>query len=71
MRVMEALKRWGLDATGINPVTAQAIYLSNRQTLENLRMQQITTSVQLVEAIGGGREASQMPSTSKMMSRAP
>jgi outer membrane protein TolC len=41
--------------------------LANRQTLENLRMQQMTASVQLVEVIGGGWDVSQMPSTSKMM----
>ena len=67
-----ALERYklGIDSY-LNVVTAQAIYLANRQTLENLRIQQMTASVQLVEAIGGGWEASQMPSTSQMMSRAP
>jgi len=45
--------------------------LSNRQTLVNLQMQQMTASVQLVEAIGGGWDASQMPSSRQLLSRTP
>jgi NodT family efflux transporter outer membrane factor (OMF) lipoprotein len=51
---------------GIDPyldvITAQTTLLSNKQTLVNLRMQQITDSVQLVEALGGGWTRAQIPS---------
>jgi NodT family efflux transporter outer membrane factor (OMF) lipoprotein len=46
----------------LNVLTAQASLLSNKQTAVNLRIQQMTASVQLIEALGGGWEASQLPS---------
>jgi multidrug efflux pump len=52
----------GIDSY-LNVIIAQATYLSNRQTLVNLRTQQITASVQLVQALGGGWDASQLPSS--------
>lgn len=45
----------------LNVLTAQTSLLSNKQTAVNLRIQQMTSSVQLVEALGGGWEASQLP----------
>ena len=60
----------GIDSY-LNVITAQTTYLVNRQTLVNLRMQQMTASVQLVEAVGGGWEASQMPSTKQLLSKTP
>ena len=42
-------------------ITAQTNYLDNRQTLVNLHSQQMTSSVQLIEALGGGWDASQLP----------
>src|SRR5437773_4048019 len=50
----------GIDSY-LNVITAQTTYLVNRQTLVNLRTQQMTASVQLVEATGGGWDVSQMP----------
>jgi len=49
----------GIDSY-LNVITAQTTYLINRQTLVNLRSQQMTASVQLVAAIGGGWDASQL-----------
>jgi len=45
----------------LNVLTAQTSLLSNKQTAVNLRIQQMTASVQLVEALGGGWSASQLP----------
>jgi NodT family efflux transporter outer membrane factor (OMF) lipoprotein len=58
----------GIDSY-LNVITAQTTYLVNRQTLVNLRTQQMTASVQLVEAVGGGWEASQMPSPKQVISK--
>jgi NodT family efflux transporter outer membrane factor (OMF) lipoprotein len=60
----------GIDSY-LNVIVAQATYLSNRQTLVNLRAQQMTASVQLVEAIGGGWDVSEMPSYKKLLSMRP
>lgn len=46
----------------LNVITAQTTLFSNQQTAVNLRIQQMTASVQLVEAVGGGWDASQLPS---------
>jgi NodT family efflux transporter outer membrane factor (OMF) lipoprotein len=42
-------------------VTAQAAALSARQTLLTLQVQRMTTEVSLIEALGGGWSASQLP----------
>ncbi len=56
----------GRYQTGIDPyvnlVTAQTTLLADQQTLTNLRTQQMTASVQLIEALGGGWDLSQLPS---------
>jgi len=44
---------------------------SNQQTAVNLRTQQMTASVNLIKALGGGWNASQVPSPSQMISQAP
>jgi NodT family efflux transporter outer membrane factor (OMF) lipoprotein len=46
----------------LNVISAQTTLLSNQQTLVNLQQQQITASVQLVEALGGGWTRTQLPS---------
>ena len=52
--------------TGIDPyidvLIAQTTVLSNQQTLNNLQVQEMTSSVALVEALGGGWDRSQLPS---------
>jgi NodT family efflux transporter outer membrane factor (OMF) lipoprotein len=59
--------RLGIDPY-LNVITAQTTLFSNQQTDVNLRIQQITASVQLVEAIGGGWDASQLPSVPGLVS---
>jgi NodT family efflux transporter outer membrane factor (OMF) lipoprotein len=51
----------------LNVITAQTTLLSNQQTAVDLRMQQMTSSVQLVEALGGGWDASQIPTPSQVL----
>jgi len=53
--------RTGIDSY-LNVITAQTTLLSNRQTLVNLQTQRMTAAVQLIEALGGGWDASQLPS---------
>jgi NodT family efflux transporter outer membrane factor (OMF) lipoprotein len=52
----------GLDPY-LDVITAQTSLLSNQQIDVNLRLQQLTASVQLIEALGGGWDASQLPSS--------
>jgi NodT family efflux transporter outer membrane factor (OMF) lipoprotein len=51
----------GLDPY-LDVITAQTSLLSNEQTAASLRMQQLTDSVQLIEALGGGWDSGQLPS---------
>jgi NodT family efflux transporter outer membrane factor (OMF) lipoprotein len=51
----------GLDDY-LDVIAAQTILLTNRRTALNLRSQQMTASVQLIKALGGGWDASQLPS---------
>src|SRR2546427_12802623 len=57
----------GIDSY-LNVITAQTTYLVNRQALVNLRTQQMTASVLLVEAVGGGWDASQIPRHDQLLS---
>jgi outer membrane protein TolC len=43
--------------------------LSAQQTAVNLRLQQLTADVQLIEALGGGWDVSQMPTSKDIASR--
>jgi len=56
--------------TGIDPyvnvVTAQSTLLTDQQTLATLHIQQITASVQLIEALGGGWDNSQLPTPAQV-----
>jgi NodT family efflux transporter outer membrane factor (OMF) lipoprotein len=62
--------RLGIDPY-LNVITAQTSLLSNQQTAVTLRMQQMTASVQLIEALGGGWDSSQMPSPKELGSKTP
>jgi len=55
----------GLDPY-LNVIVAQTILLNDRQTAVNLHMQQMVTSVQLVKALGGSWDASQIPSVKEL-----
>jgi NodT family efflux transporter outer membrane factor (OMF) lipoprotein len=59
--------RLGIDPY-LNVITAQTTLLTNQQTAVNLRMQQMTSSVQLIEALGGGWDASRLPSAPAIVS---
>jgi NodT family efflux transporter outer membrane factor (OMF) lipoprotein len=52
--------------TGVDPyidvVTAQTTVLNNQQTLNTLQVQEMTSAVTVVQALGGGWDASQLPS---------
>jgi NodT family efflux transporter outer membrane factor (OMF) lipoprotein len=50
----------GLD-TYLNVLTAQTTLLNNRQSAIMMRINRITASVQLIQALGGGWDASQLP----------
>jgi NodT family efflux transporter outer membrane factor (OMF) lipoprotein len=50
----------GIDSY-LNVITAQTTLLTNQRTAVNLQMQQMTASVLLVKALGGGWSASQLP----------
>jgi NodT family efflux transporter outer membrane factor (OMF) lipoprotein len=60
----------GLDPY-LNVITAQTALLSNQQTAVNLRMQQMTSSVQLIEALGGSWNIKQLPSGQELISKNP
>jgi NodT family efflux transporter outer membrane factor (OMF) lipoprotein len=50
----------GIDSY-LNVITAQTTLLANQRTAVNLQMQQMTASVLLIKALGGGWSASQLP----------
>jgi NodT family efflux transporter outer membrane factor (OMF) lipoprotein len=50
----------GIDSY-LNVITAQTTLLNNQRTAVNLQMQQMTASVELIKALGGGWDQSQLP----------
>ena len=55
----------------LNVLTAQTSLLSNQEAAVNLRIQQMTASGGLIEALGGGWNASQLPSPAQLVTEAP
>jgi NodT family efflux transporter outer membrane factor (OMF) lipoprotein len=59
--------------TGIDPyvdvVTTQTTLLSDQQTLLTLKVQQLTSATQLVAALGGGWDNTQLPTTRQISQR--
>jgi NodT family efflux transporter outer membrane factor (OMF) lipoprotein len=55
----------------LNVLTAQTALLSNQESAVNLRIQQMTASGGLIEALGGGWNASQLPSPAQLISKVP
>jgi NodT family efflux transporter outer membrane factor (OMF) lipoprotein len=53
--------RTGVDSY-LNVFTAQSSLLSDQQSQVTLRVQQMTSSVELIEALGGGWDTTQLPS---------
>ena len=68
LRIATARYRAGIDPY-LNVITAQTTLLSNQQTAVALRRQQMTASVQLVEALGGSWNASDLPSATQVAGR--
>jgi NodT family efflux transporter outer membrane factor (OMF) lipoprotein len=60
----------GLDPY-LNVIAAQTALLSNQQTAVTLRIQQMTASEGLIQTLGGGWDASQLPSPAQLTSKAP
>jgi len=60
--------RTGIDSY-LNVITAQTTLLTNQRTAVNLQMQQMTASVELIKALGGGWDASQLPTPKQLTSK--
>jgi NodT family efflux transporter outer membrane factor (OMF) lipoprotein len=68
--VASARYKTGLDQY-LNVFTAQTILLTNQQAVITLRVQQMTSSVQLIEALGGGWSVAQLPSEHAVLKKLP
>ena len=55
----------GLDPY-LNVITAQTTLLSDQQTEVTLRVSEMTAAVQLIQALGGGWDVTQLPSPSQV-----
>lgn len=60
----------GLDPY-LNLLTTQTTLLDSQQTLLNLRVQEMSSAVLLIEALGGGWDLSQLPSTQEVSQKPP
>jgi NodT family efflux transporter outer membrane factor (OMF) lipoprotein len=60
----------GRYETGIDPyidvMTAQTTFLTDQQSLATLHVQEMTASIELVQALGGGWDRSQLPTPSQV-----
>ncbi len=65
----------GRYQTGIDPyldvLIAQTTLLADQETLNNLQVQQMVSSVALVEALGGGWDRTQLPDTREVTQKPP
>jgi len=57
--------RTGIDPY-VNVVTAQTTLLTDQRTLATLRTQSMTSSIQLIQALGGGWDRTQLPTPSEL-----
>jgi NodT family efflux transporter outer membrane factor (OMF) lipoprotein len=58
----------GLDPY-LNVIAAQTVLLTDQQTAVDFRMQEMVASVQLIKALGGGWDSSQIPSEKEVESK--
>ena len=65
LKLEQARYETGIDPY-INVLIAQTTVLADQQTLNNLQVQQMTSAVALVQALGGGWDRSQLPSTQQV-----
>jgi NodT family efflux transporter outer membrane factor (OMF) lipoprotein len=70
LEVASARYRTGLDPY-LNVFTAQTTLLANQQAVIVLRVQQMSGSVQLIEALGGGWNISQLPTEREVSANKP
>jgi NodT family efflux transporter outer membrane factor (OMF) lipoprotein len=68
LRLAQGRVRTGLDPY-LDVFTAQTSLLNDQQTAVTLQVQQMTASVQLIEALGGGWTSAQLPSTKSVASK--
>jgi NodT family efflux transporter outer membrane factor (OMF) lipoprotein len=67
-----SMERYRLGiASYLNVIAAQETLLGNQQTAVTLRMQQMVSSVQLIMALGGGWNTSELPSSGKLVLKSP
>jgi NodT family efflux transporter outer membrane factor (OMF) lipoprotein len=69
LNLSEDRYRLGIDSY-LNVIVAQTTLLTNERTLANLQLQQMTGSVQLIKALGGGWDVSQLPAPGQLSARA-
>ncbi len=70
LREAEVRYKAGIDPY-LNVITAQTVLLNDQETAVNLRMQRMLAGVQLIKALGGGWDASQIPSSKELGRRFP
>ena len=58
----------GIDSY-LNVITAQTALLTNQRTAVSLQMEQMTASVQLIKALGGGWNASELPTPKELTAK--
>ena len=58
----------GIDSY-LNVITAQATLLNNQRTAVNLQAQQMTASVELIKALGGDWNASELPTQKQLLAK--
>src|SRR5271157_2604400 len=68
LREAEVRYKAGIDPY-LNVIAAQTILLNDRQSAVNFRMQQMVASVQLIKALGGGWDATQIPLPKEMLAK--
>jgi hypothetical protein len=61
LAVAEDRYKFGVDSY-LNVITAQTTLLANQRTAMSIRLSQMTASVQLIKALGGSWDISQLPS---------
>jgi len=68
--LMLATERYksGIDSY-LNVITAQTTLLTNQRTAVNLQMEQMTASVQLIKALGGGWNVAQLPTPKELLAK--
>jgi len=70
LAIAKDLYRLGIDPY-LNVLAAQTSLLSNQETGVGLRIQQMTASGGLIEALGGGWNVSQLPSPGQLIGKVP